>query len=1092
MKMFGLRALLFLMVVLILPGRVVADDIEVFSKGGGVKPNILFVFDRSGSMQFDLEGNATTTAADRRGRILQDALKKLLAENRETINAGLGPFYQRYTTGVKWPIGDLTQNAHQIDAGIPQDDDYTSEAIINKIYEQFSDWGGTNLVDSLYESALYFRGEQPWVRPGSPDYVFRPDTWRTDWNGFERGDALAPHKATYSPQDAYNNEAIQLDPYKGTCKDYSIGGTATGANYCDHSSFASYDNCRLIPMVPGQPDVCISYEWQCNETNSDGQCVDNKRVCTATGQGPDQPAYNLCDYVGIERWGPEFADAKYVSPITASCQPNFIVLLSDGDPTENTSSDLIKEMTGKAECEDLSTSLFSETAAGDASDANCGIELAEYLANNDQIDTIPESIVKTYTVGFANEGPGQTFLKKLADAGGGEFYPAQDSNQLTSAFNSILSSISSTVETFSAVSVEIDKATFSTGEKAFFSLFQPSHQRSWPGNLKGYFLDKDGLEDVTGAPATEQTEAGTIFSAASQSFWSSSPDGADISAGGASTKLGSTSRNLLTYTGDYDFGFGADLTHEDHKLDILNDNITTDLLGGHPHTVIDWLQGAPMADPLHTQPVTVNYSDQTVVYTMTNQGLLHAIEATNPISRGDLSGGMELWAFMPQELLANLGDLSAEYRPGPHIYGLDGGMTLWLQEKEDTANGVIDAGEDAILFIGMRRGGSNYYAIDVSNPNSPTLLWKLGPDDPDFENLGQSWSRMALSTMRENGVERKVLIFGGGYDPYLDGSDIPIHVTDTNDPIRGNDVFIVDALSGDLLWSAYEPFLGDMRYSIPADIRVLDVDSDGIADRLYFGDLGGQLWRVDFKDGDVAHDDGISIHRLAEFGASNDYHPFFYPPSIANMRTYSEHYFAVAVGSGSRDNPLNPYSSNAVFVVKDRNTAVGEASDVDGWPFNLDDLYNTTDNTINSDDKTVVKEERAKMRKADGWYIKLLQGEKVLSQTSIFQNQLLFTTYAPSAQNDEDDDSACKVVGSIGSYFRIDVRDGGPVVALSSDTPGGVLTTDDRSKIVTSHGIPGPATIVFPTDTAEVLVYVGQDKVEAIEQELVKSLWWSN
>ncbi|MGC4084826.1 MAG: hypothetical protein QM736_22610 [Vicinamibacterales bacterium] len=36
-----------------------------------------------------------------------------------------------------------------------------------------------------------------------------------------------------------------------------------------------------------------------------------------------------------------------------------------------------------------------------------------------------------------------------------------------------------------------------------------------------------------------------------------------------------------------------------------------------------------------------------------------------------------------------------------------------------------------------------------------------------------------------------------------------------------------------------------MDHSIVSPITSLDIDGDGYTDRLYFGDMAGQLWRID-------------------------------------------------------------------------------------------------------------------------------------------------------------------------------------------------------------------------------------------------------
>ena len=89
---------------------------------------------------------------------------------------------------------------------------------------------------------------------------------------------------------------------------------------------------------------------------------------------------------------------------------------------------------------------------------------------------------------------------------------------------------------------------------------------------------------------------------------------------------------------------------------------------------------------------------------------------------------------------------------------------------------------------------------------------------------------------------------GGGYDPVQDGAGYTVDGF-------GNRIFMVDALSGALLWSA-GPTGADlnhtrMTHGIPASITVLDINSDGFSDRMYAGDMSAQLWRFDITNGNA-------------------------------------------------------------------------------------------------------------------------------------------------------------------------------------------------------------------------------------------------
>ena len=70
----------------------------------------------------------------------------------------------------------------------------------------------------------------------------------------------------------------------------------------------------------------------------------------------------------------------------------------------------------------------------------------------------------------------------------------------------------------------------------------------------------------------------------------------------------------------------------------------------------------------------------------------------------------------------------------------------------------------------------------------------------------------------------------------------------------GNAIYIVDPMDGRKILSISVKGSGavitvsQMNFSFPSDIVFNDSDYDGLTDRLYVGDLGGQMWRVDLAE----------------------------------------------------------------------------------------------------------------------------------------------------------------------------------------------------------------------------------------------------
>ena len=199
-----------------------------------------------------------------------------------------------------------------------------------------------------------------------------------------------------------------------------------------------------------------------------------------------------------------------------------------------------------------------------------------------------------------------------------------------------------------------------------------------------------------------------------------------------------------------------------------------------------------MGDPIHSQPVIVNYgSNDSAIFVATNHGFLHSFDAAT---------GTENFAVIPRELLSNLYDFYQDGSSINHIYGLDGSLILRT------------VGEKTYLYVGMRRGGQNYYAFDVSEKNHPKLVFKISGGEGDIAQLGQTWSPPTLTKIKIGSTVHDVLVFGGGYDDSQD--DKALRSPDS----MGNAIYIVDANTGAKLFSISQSDsdmnMSAMQYSI--------------------------------------------------------------------------------------------------------------------------------------------------------------------------------------------------------------------------------------------------------------------------------------
>src|SRR5690606_11061155 len=138
------------------------------------------------------------------------------------------------------------------------------------------------------------------------------------------------------------------------------------------------------------------------------------------------------------------------------------------------------------------------------------------------------------------------------------------------------------------------------------------------------------------------------------------------------------------------------------------------------------------------------------------------------------------------------------------------------------------------------------------------LLFHSTPSDAGFERMGQIWAKRTVTEILVKGKRKRVLIFGGGYDAdiYEKPADAFAEPTVAT---KGNALYIVAQDSGTLIArvssnnaSAVVDSTNDqsveVKYSVVGQPVVRDYNADGLADMIYFADLGGQIFRVDLNN----------------------------------------------------------------------------------------------------------------------------------------------------------------------------------------------------------------------------------------------------
>jgi type IV pilus assembly protein PilY1 len=781
-------------------------------------------------------------------------------------------------------------------------------------------------------------------------------------------------------------------------------------------------------------------------------------------------------------WKTSSQKVQYTSPIEYYCQKNYVILMTDGMSTQDRNSILNTEI-GDQDADE-------KEPPGAPNDPDYGLngsdfldDVAKYLYDNDLLQTeIMQGVqnIVTYTIGFElsdtdpDSPKARDLLRRAAHHGHGKFFNANNTAGLSDAFATILNEILAKTSSFVAPIVPVSRFERTTaGDKIYLALFKPSLTGMWKGNIKMYGVAQTAnpfkrvnVGDILDQSGSKAVDSQGRFYPSSKSYWSPVADGGEVELGGVGHVLinRTDARKIYSFLpgdpGDEadDGNTSTDLTNSWNAFTVGNSRVTPTLLGvstpEEKNRIVDYVHGYDAYDDdgntvtteirdwilgsfLHSRPFIIHYgpnpSDPSVIFGGSNDGMLHAFRD---------SDGEELWAFIPPCLLSRLQELHTT-TPGVFV---DGSPKAYL--SYDDVGGL----SKAILIFGLRRGGSHYYALDVTDPYTPKYLWSLSPSKTGFSELGQSWSspmigKIGVSSMFGT-TDKYVAFIGGGYDEGQDEDNPP---PDNS----GRAVYVVDVLTGAVVWKYSYANDANMTYSIPSDITKLDTNGDGRIDRLYVGDLNGRVWRFELTTTGMT---GRKIFRSNP--GESEKRKIFYPPDV----TFEEDYEMLFFGTGDREAPKSDKDMDRIYAFKDKNSMsiLGEA-----------DLYNATADLLQTGTPEQQETEQASLDAKSGWYIILDKqaGEKCLAPPVVFYRTVYYTTFSPTVGHTDD---PCFVGEGEAWLYAVNYMNGNAVFNfdLTNDIGGVVLAKSDRI-VKVGTAIPSGVIITVIGNTAVAYVGVG-------------------
>lgn len=561
---------------------------------------------------------------------------------------------------------------------------------------------------------------------------------------------------------------------------------------------------------------------------------------------------------------------------------------------------------------------------------------------------------------------------------------SDDPDELQATLENLFAEILSVSTSFVSASVPVN--VFNRAEvvdNAYLALFKVDADGKpfWPGNLKKLKFDGLGTSTITvvDVNGSDAIASDGRIKASALTFWTSAGDlpPADVAngeiagrdgrfirrggagqripgylsgspeatngAGGRTIYYDATAASLGAFNADNttaanlqsDFGVAtsaaaAVLIRYARGLDVDDEDGNT-----VTNEARSWIQG----DPLHSKPLPVNYGTLGG-YSTTNPAIYIAMGGDDGMLRmirntttGGSESGEEVWAFMPRELMGNVETLRTNAKGADHPYGVDGAPVSFTYDADNDGNIESADGDKVFLYFGLRRGGRAYYGMDITNPTSPTLEWRIDTSNSDFTELGYTFSQPQTGFVATPSGPVPALVFAGGYD--LNKDDRSGIGTDDS---YGKAIYVVNAATGALIWKAIGDNgaststvfrHSDLVDSIPATVKAVDTDGDRLLDRIVVGDTGGNVWRADINGTDTSawkltQLAALGRHSVGASGIADD-RRFFHGANIAQTRDGSGDYDAVILGSGDRPDPLDGggVTTDYFYMIKDRNIAAG-------------------------------------------------------------------------------------------------------------------------------------------------------------------------
>jgi len=670
-------------------------------------------------------------------------------------------------------------------------------------------------------------------------------------------------------------------------------------------------------------------------------------------------------------------------------------------------------------------------------------------------------------------------LRHAAYNGRGLFLSANRPQELISSLADVISDIES--RQGSSSSVAFNMSALSANTVLYFAGFDTT---DWSGDLVAYNLDPT-TGDISAVPnwsGASLLDARTNLDMSDNRIVYTSGTDASGNNDGVLFNWSIANPQPTTLMQD-DLKINPDTTSETTPFSLSQERVN--FLRGN--TVNDGIgltrdRGSRLGDIINSAPLYVaepnsNWSDDTtffgssthlysiyqtnqqttprdpIIYVGANDGFLHGFSAIT---------GAEVLAYSPSAISSDLNNSGLHYLTESdylHKYYVDGDVTsadVYIKPSSTASDSWR-----TVVVGSLRGGGQGIFALDVTDPSSftnnnagaaSTVLWEF--TNQDDVNIGNTFSTPQI-TMLNNG--KWAVIIGNGYNSSGAGTQTAQLMI----------IFIEEGVDG--VWSAGDYIKIDTAIGGPTTPNglstpaLVDLDNNGTTDRVYAGDLFGNMWAFDLASTsetswDIAHS-GSSPLFAAGSSKPITMKPLIVKPDVSwspdtvgnlpNIMVYFGTGQYIATGDASNTDQQSFYGiwDTGVSVVT---TGLIEQTYV---ATSVVDAKLLTQHAVLYDPVSPSSGQY-------GWFIDLNDpGERVVVEAFDLEGLIFFNTLIPSSE-------PCSAGGS--SFFMaVDQKTGGtPTIAAFDFNNNGSLTVADDGLFAGKkfeHGI-ASKTSVLRTD----------------------------